>query len=81
MKLSRLRYFLLAGLFAIPALARAHPGHDGEHDFEWDFGHFISHPLATLSCAAMIAGAGWLVWRQLKSSRPNRSKSTESARR
>lgn len=66
MKHSRLRYVLLAGLFAVPALAHAHPGHDGDHEFVWDFGHFVSHPFATLAGAALVVGAGWLVCRLLK---------------
>lgn len=59
----RLRFLPLAGLLAAPALAFAHPGHDGDHDFEWDFGHFVSHPLATLACLALVVVAGWAVWR------------------
>jgi len=66
MKHSRLRYILLTGLFAAPALAVAHPGHDGDHDFVWDFGHFVSHPLATVMGVAVIAAAGWLTWRLLR---------------
>jgi hypothetical protein len=77
MKHSRLRYFLLAGLFAIPALAHAHPGHDGEHDFEWDFGHFVSHPFATVACAALLAGAGWGAWRLIASRAGSRTALTK----
>jgi hypothetical protein len=29
---------LLALLAALPAIASAHPGHDGGHDLTWDFG-------------------------------------------
>jgi hypothetical protein len=73
MKFLRLRY-LLAGLFAFPALAQAHPGHDGDHDFVWDFDHFASHPLATFACVAIVATAGWLVWRLIKAPQSVRSK-------
>lgn len=81
MKSSRLRYLLLAGLFVAPALAHAHPGHDGDHDFVWDFGHFVAHPLATLAGAAVVVGAGWLVWRLLKSPKAERSKVSNTDRR
>lgn len=69
MKPSRLRYLLLAGLFAFPALAHAHPGHDGDHEFVWDFEHLTSHPLATLACITIVAAGGWIAWRLLTSSR------------
>jgi len=75
MKPSRLRFLFLAGLFAIPALAHAHPGHDGDHDFVWDFDHFVSHPLATAACATILVAAGWITWRLLKG-----PKSTEANR-
>ena len=61
------RSLLFIALFAVPALAFAHPGHDGDHDFVWDFGHFVTHPLATFACIAVIAVAGWGVWRLVKS--------------
>jgi hydrogenase/urease accessory protein HupE len=80
MKRLRLRFLPLAGLLAAPALAFAHPGHEGGHDFEWDFGHFASHPLATTLCVAVLAISVWAVWRLVKSkpaaaraSRPDRS--------
>lgn len=66
MKSSRLRSLLLAAVFAVPALAHAHPGHDGDHDFVWDFEHLASHPIATLAYIAIAATTGWLVWRWLK---------------
>jgi len=81
MKHPRLRYVLLAGLFAAPALARAHPGHDGDHDFAWDFGHLVSHPFATLAGAALIASAGVLVWRLLKAPKAEGAKSSAIDRR
>ena len=81
MKPSRLRFLLLAGLFAVPALAHAHPGHDGDHELVWDFDHLVSHPLATLMCAAVVGTAGWLVWRLLKAPRAEGAKSSTSERR
>jgi len=80
MKFPRLRFALLAGLLAFPALARAHPGHDGDHELVWDFDHLVSHPIATVTCIAVVAAAGWLVWRALrtpKSSTPVRSLTKE----
>ena len=61
------RPLLLIALFAVPALAFAHPGHDGDHDFGWDFEHLVTHPVATLACAVVIGAAGWALWRLLKS--------------
>jgi hydrogenase/urease accessory protein HupE len=81
MKHPRLRYLLLAGLFAAPALAHAHPGHDGDHEFVWDFDHFVSHPFATLACVAVIVGAGALVWRLLKAPKAEGVKSASTDRR
>jgi urease accessory protein len=34
---------LIALLAAVPALASAHPGHDGGHDLTWDFGGGLGH--------------------------------------
>jgi hypothetical protein len=59
----KFRAALTTVLLAAPVVARAHPGHDGGHDLEWDFGHFASHPLATLACFALVAAAGWAAWR------------------
>jgi urease accessory protein len=64
MKLPRL--LAVAALVALPALAQAHPGHDGDHDFVWDFSHFAEHPLATMACGILVAAAGWGAWRLLK---------------
>lgn len=69
------------GLLLAPVLAHAHPGHDGDHDFVWDFDHFFSHPLATILCVAVVAAGGWAVWRLLKSSRQNRSSESQVTRR
>jgi hypothetical protein len=63
----------------------AHPGHDGEHDVTWDFGHLAAHPLATVVCFAVIVAAVGLVilavrWRNgapaqsFRGSQPSRGK-------
>jgi hydrogenase/urease accessory protein HupE len=57
----------------LPVLAQAHPGHDGDHDFGWDFEHLVTHPWATIACVALVLAAGWGFWR-LMSSRPVRQK-------
>jgi len=67
MKMSR-RLASAVALVA-PLAAFAHPGHDGDHDITWDFGHLASHPLATIACAIVAAAAGWGVWRLLRSAR------------
>ena len=66
MKSPRVRSLLLASAFAIPALAHAHPGHDGDHELVWEFSHLASHPLATLACVTVLAGAVWGTWRLFK---------------
>jgi len=81
MKFSRLRFALLAGLFALPALAHAHPGHDGDHELVWDFDHLLSHPIATVTCVAVVAVAGWMVWRLLKTPQSRDSVRSKSDRR
>lgn len=78
MKSNRLRSVLLAAVFTAPAIAHAHPGHDGDHDFVWDFGHLASHPLATLAYIAVAGVGGWMVWRWAKSPK---SKATSRADR
>ncbi len=61
MKSPRLRLLLLAAIFAAPAVAHAHPGHDG-HDFGWDFRTGFSHPLLGWDhLAAMLAVGLWAV--------------------
>ena len=77
MKSLRLRSLLVATAFALPALAHAHPGHDGDHDFTWDFDHFASHPLATIACIAVVAAGGWAVWQLVKSSRATKSETVK----
>jgi len=57
------RRLLTALLVSIPALAHAHPGHDG-HEFTWDFhGHGLwDNPLTLiiggLAAAALLVRAG-----------------------
>lgn len=49
------RLFTLASLaLAAPAALLAHPGHDGDHDFTWDFSHLLAHPFATFFCALVL---------------------------
>jgi hypothetical protein len=67
MKSPRLHSLLAATVFVVPVLAHAHPGHDGDHDFVWEFSHLTSHPLATLAWVPLLVTAGWGVWRFLKS--------------
>jgi hydrogenase/urease accessory protein HupE len=45
-----------------PALALAHPGHEG-HELTWDLNHLAAHPLATLYCLAIVAAGAWCAWR------------------
>ena len=44
---SRFASRVLLVLAALPAVAQAHPGHDG-HELTWDLGHLAAHPFATL---------------------------------
>ena len=53
--------------FLLPALAHAHPGHDGDHELVWEFSHLASEPLATLQCLALAGAGSWLIWRLLRS--------------
>lgn len=59
---------LVAALFSLPLLAQAHPGHDGDHELVWDFGHLASHPLATLACFTLLAAVGWTLRRAFHAS-------------
>ncbi len=63
---------------ALPVLAQAHPGHDGDHDFGWDFEHLASNPLATIACLSLLVAVGWGVRYLLKS---RQSAKTERAKR
>ena len=77
MKPARLHYLLTAAAFALPALAHAHPGHDGDHDFVWDYTHLTAHPLATLLCG-MVLTVG--VWNLVLFLRARRSRDAEAGR-
>jgi hypothetical protein len=81
MKSPRLRSLLLAAAFAVPVIAHAHPGHDGDHDFVWDFDHLAAHPLATLAYLAIAGAAGWLVWRWVKAPKHEARERLRSGRR
>jgi len=59
MKIPYPRALLAAATLLAPALAQAHPGHDG-HDFGWDFGTGLTHPLLGWDhLAAMLAVGLW----------------------
>lgn len=56
---SRLSTFT-AVLALLPAVASAHPGHDGGHDLSWDFAGGFTHPAFGLDhLLAMIAVGIW----------------------
>lgn len=59
----RLRHTAVVAASLVPLLAQAHPGHDGPHDFEWDFVHLANHPLATFLGAVVLGAGVWAVWR------------------
>jgi urease accessory protein len=55
---SLLKGFVL--LATLPAIASAHPGHDGDHGFGWDFSGGFAHPLSGWDhLLAMIAVGLW----------------------
>jgi hydrogenase/urease accessory protein HupE len=68
------RLALVSVGFLAPLAAFAHPGHDGPHDFEWDFDHLVEHPAATLACFAIVALGGWAIWKLLGGKRPEDTK-------
>jgi len=43
---------------ALPAVAQAHPGHDG-HELTWDLGHLAAYPGATLMWTLAFAAGIW----------------------
>jgi urease accessory protein len=55
------RFLKLGAVLALlPAVASAHPGHDGGHDLGWDFSGGFVHPLGGLDhLLAMIAVGVW----------------------
>jgi urease accessory protein len=51
---------LCAVLALLPAVASAHPGHDGGHDLSWDFAGGFAHPIGGFDhLLAMIAVGVW----------------------
>jgi hypothetical protein len=50
-----------------PAALLAHPGHDGDHDFTWDFSHLAAHPFATLLCGFVLGVAIFALVRSVRS--------------
>jgi urease accessory protein len=63
---------LAVTLLALPAIAHAHPGHDGDHELTWDFSGGFLHPLTGwdhllamiaigLFAARLSGHARWLV--------------------
>jgi hypothetical protein len=69
MKSLRFRPLLLAAAIACPALAHAHPGHDGDHGLVWDFDHLAAHPLATILCFTVLTVGAWNLGLFLRSRR------------
>jgi urease accessory protein len=54
------RRSVAALLLTLPALAHAHPGHDGDHELTWDFNGGFLHPLTGWDhLLAMIAVGVW----------------------
>lgn len=56
------RLLTLVTVLAAAPWANAHPGHDGDHDFTWDFSGGLTHPLSGVDhLLAMIAVGLWAV--------------------
>lgn len=73
MKLSFRRALTPAAVFlATAALAHAHPGHEGDHDFNWDFRHLAANPGATLLCFGLLGVIAWGMWRAFRPEEPTR---------
>jgi urease accessory protein len=54
------RLLALAAVLAVTPWVSAHPGHDGDHDFTWDFSGGLAHPLSGVDhLLAMIAVGLW----------------------
>jgi len=49
---------LIALAVVLPAVAQAHPGHDG-HELTWDLGHLAAYPGATLLWTLAFAAGIW----------------------
>ena len=55
------RFLKLGALLALlPAVASAHPGHDGGHDLTWDFAGGFDHPIFGLDHLLAVIAVG--VW-------------------
>ena len=66
--LIRFPHVLTFATLTAPAALFAHPGHDGDHDFTWDFSHLAAHPVATFFCATVLGVAVWAIVRATRSS-------------
>ncbi|WP_404422374.1 hypothetical protein [Nibricoccus sp. IMCC34717] len=58
--MSRLRLTLLFAV--LPSLALAHPGHDGGHDFGWDFSGGAAHTLLSWHHLLPVVIAGLIAF-------------------
>ena len=65
---TKLTRILAPAVFALPALAHAHPGH-GSRELTWNFDHPAAHPLATIPCLGVMFLAGWTVPRLRRQAR------------
>ena len=78
MKNLRRPAFLATLALALPALAHAHPGHDG-HELTWDMfslapKHLAAHPWATAGCALGLAVLTWAVAHAVRRARAQKTK-------
>lgn len=64
-RLLPVRFFaLFAALALLPAMAFAHPGHEGGHDLTWDFAGGFEHPVLGIDhLLAMVAVGIWAAQR------------------
>lgn len=69
--LHRFPHVLTLAALTAPAALLAHPGHDGDHDFTWDFSHLAAHPFATLFCGLIL---GISIYALVRSARSRRAK-------
>jgi hypothetical protein len=53
---------------SLASVLHAHPGHDGDHEFTWDFDHLVAHPGATILCFSVIGAGVYLAYRLAKRS-------------
>ncbi len=76
-----IRRLLILAVSLAPVLAHAHPGHDGDHDFVWDFEHLASHPLATIACVSLLVAAGYGLRQLIRSRHPAQAPKSSPAKR